>query len=162
VLGKLNKDVHTVHANSLSEWLEAWDIRAESPSDAAIDLFHAAPGGVRTTEAFSTENRWSSLDTDAAGGCIRDVEHAYTADGGLVVLRGNLAEDGAIIKAAGIDEELALRGQGPRRRVPGGRSARNPGKEGLPGRLHRRPLRRPGWWPGHAGDAAPDRLPEGL
>src|SRR5699024_12005030 len=68
--GKLNEDVHTVHANSLSEWLEAWDIRAESPSDAAIDLFHAAPGGVRTTEAFSTENRWSSLDTDAAGGCI--------------------------------------------------------------------------------------------
>jgi dihydroxy-acid dehydratase len=61
---------------------------------------------VRTTEAFSTSNRWSKLDTDAAGGCIRDVAHAYTKDGGLAVLHGNLAERGAIIKAAGIDEEL--------------------------------------------------------
>ena len=72
----------------------------------AVELFHAAPGGVRTTEAFSTANRWSSLDTDAAGGCIRDVAHAYTKDGGLAVLRGNIAPDGAVIKAAGIDEEL--------------------------------------------------------
>ena len=66
----------------------------------------AAPGGVRTPEAYSTENRWSSLDTDAAGGCIRDVAHAYTADGGLAVLRGNIAPDGAVIKTAGIPEEL--------------------------------------------------------
>ena len=71
---------------------------------------------MRTTEAFSTENRWSSLDTDAAGGCIRDVEHAYTVDGGLAVLRGNLAENGAIIKSAGIDEEL-FRFEGPARVV---------------------------------------------
>ena len=77
-----------------------------SPSDEAVELFHAAPGGVRTTQAFSTENRWSSLDTDAAGGCIRDVAHAYTADGGLAVLRGNIAPDGAVIKTAGIPEEL--------------------------------------------------------
>src|SRR5699024_12401653 len=67
---------------------------------------HPARYVVRTYESLATQNGWSSLDTDAAGGCIRDVEHAYTADGGLVVLRGNLAEDGAIIKAAGIDEEL--------------------------------------------------------
>ncbi|WHT18157.1 dihydroxy-acid dehydratase [Crossiella sp. CA-258035] len=104
--GLLNRDVRTVHSASMDEWLGAWDIRAESPSAEAVELFHAAPGGVRTTQAFSTSNRWSSLDTDAAGGCIRDRAHAYTADGGLAVLHGNLAEDGAVIKTAGIDEEL--------------------------------------------------------
>ncbi|WP_053736959.1 dihydroxy-acid dehydratase [Nocardia sp. NRRL S-836] len=114
--GLLNEDVTSVHTPTLAEWLAKWDIRAESPSQEALELFHAAPGGVRTTQAFSTANRWSSLDTDAAGGCIRDVEHAYTRDGGLAVLRGNLAERGAIIKAAGIDEEL-WRFEGPARVV---------------------------------------------
>ncbi|MDQ7802497.1 dihydroxy-acid dehydratase [Amycolatopsis sp. A133] len=104
--GLLNTDVWSVHSRDLDSWLGSWDIRAASPSDVAVELFHAAPGGVRTTQAFSTENRWSSLDTDAAGGCIRDVEHAYTKDGGLAILRGNLAENGAVIKAAGIDEDL--------------------------------------------------------
>ncbi|WP_158843280.1 dihydroxy-acid dehydratase [Saccharothrix deserti] len=104
--GLLNEDVHTVHSPDIASWLGEWDIRAESPSERALELFHAAPGGVRTTQAFSTSNRWSKLDTDAAGGCIRDVEHAYTKDGGLAVLHGNLAERGAVIKAAGIDEEL--------------------------------------------------------
>ncbi len=104
--GLLNRDVHSVHSPSLSEWLAEWDVRGASPSERAVELFHAAPGGVRTTEAFSTSNRWSSLDTDAAEGCIHDVEHAFTKDGGLAVLRGNLAERGAVIKAAGIDEEL--------------------------------------------------------
>ncbi|MEV6622968.1 dihydroxy-acid dehydratase [Amycolatopsis sp. NPDC051106] len=104
--GLLNTDVRSVHSPDLDSWLNEWDIRAKAPSEKAVELFHAAPGGVRTTQAFSTENRWSSLDTDAAGGCIRDVEHAYTKDGGLAILRGNLAENGAVIKAAGIDEEL--------------------------------------------------------
>ncbi|RSN31045.1 dihydroxy-acid dehydratase [Amycolatopsis sp. WAC 04169] len=104
--GLLNTDVHSVHSPDLESWLSTWDIRAKEPSERAIELFHAAPGGVRTTEAFSTENRWSSLDTDAVGGCIHDVEHAYTKDGGLAILRGNLAENGAVIKSAGIDEEL--------------------------------------------------------
>ncbi|GAA3575724.1 dihydroxy-acid dehydratase [Amycolatopsis ultiminotia] len=104
--GLLNADVHSVHSPDLDTWLAEWDIRAEPPSETALELFHAAPGGVRTTQAFSTENRWSSLDTDAAGGCIRDIEHAYTKDGGLAILRGNLAENGAVIKAAGIDEDL--------------------------------------------------------
>ncbi|MCX6493243.1 MAG: dihydroxy-acid dehydratase [Rhodococcus sp.] len=90
----------------LREWLDTWDIRSGAASDEAIELFHAAPGGVRTVEPFSTSNRWSSLDTDAAGGCIRDLEHAYTVEGGLVVLRGNIAVDGAILKTAGIDEDL--------------------------------------------------------
>ncbi|WP_439377543.1 dihydroxy-acid dehydratase [Amycolatopsis lexingtonensis] len=104
--GLLNTDVWSVHSRDVDSWLSTWDIRAASPSAEAVELFHAAPGGVRTTEAFSTSNRWSSLDTDAAGGCIRDVEHAYTKDGGLAILRGNLAENGAVIKAAGIDEDL--------------------------------------------------------
>ncbi|MER7010104.1 dihydroxy-acid dehydratase [Saccharopolyspora sp. NPDC000359] len=104
--GLLHRDVSSVHSASLTEWLSKWDIRGESPSPEAIELFHAAPGGVRTTKAFSTDNRWSSLDTDAAGGCIRDVEHAYTADGGLAVLKGNLAEEGAVVKTAGVEEEL--------------------------------------------------------
>lgn len=104
--GLLHKDVHSVHSPSLEAWLSEWDIRSEQPSQQALDLFHAAPGGVRTTQAFSTDNTWSSLDTDAAEGCIRDVEHAYTKDGGLAVLHGNLAADGAVIKTAGIDEDL--------------------------------------------------------
>jgi dihydroxy-acid dehydratase len=104
--GLLNRDVHAVHSPSLTEWLAEWDIRSGKASDAAIELFHAAPGGVRTTKAFSTANRWSTLDTDAAGGCIRDVEHAYSKEGGLMVLSGNLAPDGAVIKAAGVDESL--------------------------------------------------------
>ncbi len=104
--GLLNTDVHTVHSPTLDAWLEEWDIRAASPSETAIELFHAAPGGVRTTEAFSTSNRWSSLDTDAVAGCIHDQAHAFTTEGGLAVLRGNIAPDGAIIKTAGIPEEL--------------------------------------------------------
>ncbi len=104
--GMLHTDVHAVHASSLEEWLSAWDVRSDNPSPEATELFHAAPGGVRTTEPFSTTNRWPSLDLDAAEGCIRDAAHAYTADGGLAVLTGNLAPYGAIIKTAGIPEEL--------------------------------------------------------
>jgi dihydroxy-acid dehydratase len=104
--GALNEDVHTVHSASLDEWLGTWDIRGENPDPRALELFHAAPGGVRTTEAFSTQNRWASLDTDAAQGCIRDMAHAYTADGGLAILHGNLAEDGCVVKTAGVPEEI--------------------------------------------------------
>ncbi len=114
--GLLNEDVHTVHSPSLQQWLTEWDIRGGSPSEVAVELFHAAPGGVRTTEAFSTQNRWSSLDTDAENGCIRDLAHAYTADGGLAVLRGNIAPDGAVIKTAGIPEDV-WRFEGPARVV---------------------------------------------
>ena len=104
--GLLETDVTTVHTADYEEFLDTWDIRSGKASEEAIELFHAAPGGVRTVEPFSTSNRWSSLDTDAAGGCIRDIEHAYTVEGGLCVLRGNIAPDGAILKTAGIDEEL--------------------------------------------------------
>ena len=102
--GKLDEDVHSVHSPSLEQWLADWDIRGGSATDRAIELFHAAPGGVRTTVPFSSTNRWESLDTDSESGCIRSVEHPYTTDGGLAVLKGNLAPDGAIVKTAGVPE----------------------------------------------------------
>src|SRR5215475_8655120 len=89
--GMLRRDVHAVHAATVDEWLSDWDVRSGKATDEALSLFHAAPGGVRTTEPFSTSNRWSSLDTDAVDGCIRDRAHAYSADGGLAILFGNLA-----------------------------------------------------------------------
>ncbi|XVX21313.1 dihydroxy-acid dehydratase [Actinomycetota bacterium] len=103
--GLLHKGVHSVHAPDLESWLAEWDIRSGTASERALELFHAAPGGVRTTEPFSTTNRWADLDTDAAEGCIRDREHAYTADGGLAVLTGNIAFDGCVVKTAGVPEE---------------------------------------------------------
>jgi len=114
--GLLEREVSTVHSAGVEDWLGPWDIRSGSASPQAVELFHAAPGGVRTVQPFSTDNRWSSLDTDAAGGCIRDLAHAYTAEGGLAVLRGNIAPDGAVIKTAGIDESLWTF-QGPARVV---------------------------------------------
>jgi dihydroxy-acid dehydratase len=103
--GLLDPDVHSVHSASLREFLDRWDIRGAAPSPDAVELFHAAPGGVRTTEPFGSANRWDTLDTDAENGCIRSVEHAYSAEGGLAVLHGNLAADGAVVKTAGVPEE---------------------------------------------------------
>jgi dihydroxy-acid dehydratase len=109
--GLLRRDVAAVHSPSLTQWLADWDIRGGSATPEAYELFHAAPGGVRTTEPFSTTNRWASLDTDAAEGCVRDVAHAYSADGGLAILYGNLAPDGCVVKTAGVPEEcLTFRG----------------------------------------------------
>jgi len=104
--GLLNRGVRTVHSASLSEFLSSWDLGSPSVSPEAVELYHGAPGGVRTTRPYSQSARWDSLDTDRAGGCIRDAAHAYTADGGLAVLYGNLAPDGAIVKTAGVPEEL--------------------------------------------------------
>ena len=103
--GLLQMNVRSVHSPSLEEHLDNWDIRGGKATDEAIELFYAAPGGVRTTEPFSTSNRWESLDTDSVNGCIRDFDHAYTKEGGLCVLRGNIAEDGAVLKTAGIGED---------------------------------------------------------
>jgi dihydroxy-acid dehydratase len=100
--GLLNRSVHTVHGAPLS----AWDLRSESVLPEAVELYHAAPGGVRTTKGYSQSARWEELDLDAASGCIRDVAHAYTVDGGLCMLYGNLATDGAVVKTAGVPEEL--------------------------------------------------------
>ncbi|MTB73101.1 dihydroxy-acid dehydratase [Arsenicicoccus cauae] len=102
--GMLDDDVRCVHSPSLERWLQDWDVRGGSATPEAIELFHAAPGGVRTTEAFSSSNRWATLDTDPENGCIRSVEHAYTTEGGLAVLHGNLAPDGCIVKTAGVPE----------------------------------------------------------
>ncbi|EIV95108.1 dihydroxy-acid dehydratase [Frankia sp. QA3] len=102
--GLLDQDTHSVHAASLREFLDRWDVRGANPSPDAVELFHAAPGGVRTIEPFSSTNRWDSLDTDGENGCIRSVEHAYSAEGGLAVLFGNLATEGAVVKTAGVDE----------------------------------------------------------
>lgn len=104
--GLLDETVHTVHARTLGEWLDEWDIRGGTASEESLDLWHAAPGGKRSSTAFSQSERWAALDTDAAGGCIRDVEHAYSKDGGLGVLRGNIAIDGAVVKTAGVDPSI--------------------------------------------------------
>jgi dihydroxy-acid dehydratase len=104
--GLLNEDVHSVHSPSLADWLKTWDVRGGSPSAEAVELWHAAPGCVRSAEAFSQSERWEALDVDAEGGCIRSVAHAYSKDGGLAVLRGNLAVDGCVVKTAGVDESI--------------------------------------------------------
>ena len=104
--GLLHRDVTTVHSSTMDEWLSTWDVRSGQSSAEARELFHAAPGGVRTTEPFSTTNRWDRLDTDAAEGCIRDVAHAYSADGGLAILSGNIAPEGCVVKTAGVAEEV--------------------------------------------------------
>ncbi|RMB80967.1 dihydroxy-acid dehydratase [Streptomyces shenzhenensis] len=104
--GLLNEDVHAVHSPSLADWLKTWDVRGGSPSAAAVELWHAAPGCVRSAEAFSQSERWAALDEDAENGCIRSAEHAYSKDGGLAVLRGNLAVDGCVVKTAGVDESI--------------------------------------------------------
>jgi len=100
--GLLNRTVRTVHGQPIA----SWDLRSGSVSSEAVELYHAAPGGVRTTKGYSQSARWESLDLDASAGCIRDAAHAYTKDGGLAVLYGNLAPDGAIVKTAGVPEEL--------------------------------------------------------
>jgi len=104
--GLLHKDVHSVHSSDLDGWLDDWDIRGGKATEEASALWHAAPGGVRSSTAFSQSNEWTSLDTDSAEGCIRSVEHAYSKDGGLAVLRGNVAVDGAVVKTAGVDESI--------------------------------------------------------
>jgi dihydroxy-acid dehydratase len=110
--GLLNEGVHTVHAPSLDAWLGDWDLRGGGATDEAAELFHAAPGCVRSATAFSQSERWESLDLDPAEGCVRDVAHAYSADGGLAILFGNIAERGCVVKTAGVDESI-LRFRGP-------------------------------------------------
>jgi dihydroxy-acid dehydratase len=102
----IHRDVPTVHAASLGEALDRWDVMRASAATAAPERFAAAPGGVPTQVAFSQSARWPQLDLDRAGGCIRDLAHAYSRDGGLAVLYGNLAEQGCIVKTAGVDKEL--------------------------------------------------------
>ncbi len=104
--GLLDTAVPTVHADTMAAALDEWDIARPSASDQARSLFTAGPAGIPTQVAFSQSTRWPSLDTDRADGCIRSVEHAYSADGGLAVLYGNIAPDGCIVKTAGVDESI--------------------------------------------------------
>lgn len=103
--GVIHGDVPTVHSPSMQDALAKWDI-ATSQDEEARKLFSAAPGGVRTTIAFSQSMLWPALDTDRAEGCIRDKAHAYSQDGGLAVLYGNIALDGCIVKTAGVDDSI--------------------------------------------------------
>jgi dihydroxy-acid dehydratase len=104
--GLIHRQVGTVHARTLGEALDAEDVRRPSASARAKQRALAAPGGVRTTVAFSQDKYFDKLDDDAANGCIRDVEHAHSRDGGLAVLFGNIAEQGCIVKTAGVDKEI--------------------------------------------------------
>jgi len=110
--GLIHRDCHTVHSPSIGEALAAWDVLGDNP--AAHARFLAGPGGIPTQVAFSQDSRWPDLDLDRTDGCIRDIAHAYSSDGGLAVLYGNLAEDGCIVKTAGVDAEL-LTFSGPAR-----------------------------------------------
>ena len=111
--GLINRGEPTVHAATLGDALDRWDI-SRTNSDGVRNFFMAAPGGVRTTEAFSQSARWKDLDLDRAKGVIRSTEHAFSRDGGLAVLKGNIALDGCIVKTAGVDESI-LRFTGPAR-----------------------------------------------
>ena len=112
--GLLETTTSNVLGTTLGEELAAYDIARPGPdgvpgsqvSEEIRTGYLAAPAGVRTTEMFSQASRWESLDTDRAAGCIRDIEHAYSADGGLAVLFGNIAEKGCIVKTAGVDESI--------------------------------------------------------
>ena len=111
--GLLNRGLPMVHSTSLEDALSRWDIK-QTRSESVRKFFMAAPGNVPTQVAFSQERRFEELDTDRATGCIRDSEHAYSRDGGLAVLSGNLALDGCIVKTAGVDESI-LTFEGPAR-----------------------------------------------
>jgi len=105
--GKLHTDVPTVHAPTMKDALDQWDIM-RNPSDAVKTFYMAGPGGVPTQVAFSQAARWPSLDTDRAEGCIRSGDHAFSQEGGLAVLVGNIALNGCVVKTAGVDDELMV------------------------------------------------------
>jgi len=111
--GLLHRDQPTVHSKTMAEALEKYDV-SRSADEAVRQFYRAGPGGVPTQVAFSQDKRWPDLDLDRAAGCIRDKEHAYSQDGGLAVLHGNLALDGCIVKTAGVDESI-LKFSGPAR-----------------------------------------------
>ncbi|TWG49290.1 MULTISPECIES: dihydroxy-acid dehydratase [unclassified Aminobacter] len=103
----LNRDCPTVHSSTLGDAIDRWDI-SRTNSESVRNFYMAAPGGVRTTEAFSTENRWKELDLDRQSGVIRSADSAYSKDGGLAVLKGNIALDGCVVKTAGVDESILV------------------------------------------------------
>jgi dihydroxy-acid dehydratase len=111
--GLLHREAKTVHAADMAEAIALWDVRLTADQKRK-DFFRAAPGGVPTQVAFSQNKRYATLDTDREKGCIRDVAHAYSKDGGLAVLYGNIALDGCVVKTAGVDASI-LKFSGPAR-----------------------------------------------
>ncbi|MFA6021675.1 MAG: dihydroxy-acid dehydratase, partial [Rhodospirillales bacterium] len=104
-LGLIHRDVPTVHSPTLAQALEAWDV-VRTKADNVVSFYRASPGGKPSIKAFTQSKRYRSLDIDRAKGCIRDGSHAYSQDGGLAVLFGNLAEQGCIVKTAGVDASI--------------------------------------------------------
>jgi dihydroxy-acid dehydratase len=105
--GLLHTDCSTIHSRTLGEALDNWDI-VRCHDQAVHKFFSAGPGGIPTQTAFSQDARWPSLDADRAGGCIRSMENAYSKEGGLAVLFGNIAEDGCVVKTSGVDESILV------------------------------------------------------
>lgn len=101
----IHRDVPTVHSKTMGEAIQAYDI-VTTEDEKIKNFFRAAPGGIRTTEAFSQNKLWPTLDDDRQGGCIRNIQNAYSQDGGLAVLYGNIAKEGCIVKTAGVDEDI--------------------------------------------------------
>jgi len=112
-VGLIDTGLPTVHSKTVKDALERWDVM-RSKSDSVRNFYRAAPGGVPTQVAFSQQRRFDDLDTDRAKGCIRNAEHAFSKDGGLAVLFGNIARDGCIVKTAGVDDSI-LTFEGPAR-----------------------------------------------
>ncbi len=105
--GKLHTDVPTIHTQTMAEALEKWDIMRNSSAEVK-EFFKAGPAGIPTQTAFSQSERWHTLDGDREQGCIRNLEHAFSLEGGLAVLFGNIAEDGCVVKTAGVDDANLL------------------------------------------------------
>lgn len=103
--GLLHSDIPTVHSKSMKEALSRWDIM-QTKEEAVKTMYKSGPAGIPTTEAFSQSTRWPTLDADRENGCIRSLEHAYSKEGGLAVLHGNIAVDGCVVKTAGVDESI--------------------------------------------------------
>ncbi len=103
--GLINTDLPTVHSRTMAEALDKWDIM-RNPTPEVVEFYKAGPAGIPTQQAFSQSTRWPSLDGDRKNGCIRSVENAYSSEGGLAVLYGNIALDGCVVKTAGVDESI--------------------------------------------------------
>ena len=119
ILGELNRggllhsETKTIHSETMQQALDQWDV-ATTTNEESQEFYKAGPGNVRTTQAFSQAKRWPSLDTDRSDGCIRSMANAYSTEGGLAVLYGNIALDGCVVKTAGVDESI-LKFSGPAR-----------------------------------------------
>ena len=105
--GLLHNDIPTVHSATMKDALDQWDIM-RNPSPEVVEFYKAGPAGIPTQTAFSQATRWPTLDGDRANGCIRDLEHAFSKEGGLAVLYGNIAEDGCVVKTAGVDDSILV------------------------------------------------------